>query len=127
MPLKRRNHGRSKMHAGRIQYVNCLNCGKVVPKDKAIKRYATKNMVEPSAARDVLDASIYNDYELPKLYQKSFYCVSCACHRRIVRVRSSVNRRDRVPLWQKLQKEKLARRENMKIQSVKTEENASQK
>ena len=110
MPVKRRNHGRGKMHAGRIQYVNCLNCGKVVPKDKAIKRFAIKNMVDPSAAKDVLDADIYPGYELPKLYQKAFYCVSCSCHRRIVRVRNAALRRDRVPLYQKLQQEKLARR-----------------
>jgi small subunit ribosomal protein S26e len=34
--------------------------------------------------------------EHPKTYQKAFYCVSCAVHRRIVKVRSHTQRRDRV-------------------------------
>lgn len=112
MPQKRRNCGRAKMNAGRKQTVNCLNCGKMVPRDKAIKRFMTKNMVDASSAKDVLDQEIFKDYELPKSYQKCFYCVSCACHRRIVRVRSRTTRRIRVPLFLKLQRERQEQRQN---------------
>ncbi|OHT17165.1 40S ribosomal protein S26 [Tritrichomonas foetus] len=84
----------------------------MVPRDKAIKRFMTKNMVDSSSAKDVMDASIYTKYELPKAYQKCFYCVSCACHRRIVRVRSRVVRRVRVPLFLKLQRERAEQRQN---------------
>lgn len=110
MPQKRRNCGRSKMNSGRKQIVNCLNCGRMTPRDKAIKRFTVKNMVDASSAKDIMDASIYKEYELPKVYQKCFYCVSCACHRRIVRVRSRVTRRVRVPLFLKLQREREARK-----------------
>ena len=110
MPQKRRNCGRSKMNAGRKQTVNCMNCGRLVPKDKSIKRFMIKNMVDSSSAKDVLDASVYKDYDLPKTYQKAFYCVSCACHRRIVRVRNVNVRRERVPLFLKLQRERAEQR-----------------
>jgi hypothetical protein len=36
-------------------------------------------------------------YALPKIYSKNYYCVSCAVHSRIVRVRNVFKRRDREP------------------------------
>ena len=84
----------------------------MVPRDKAIKRFTTKNMVDGSSSKDILDASIYKEYEIPKQYQKCFYCVSCACHRRVVRVRSRITRRIRVPLFIKLQRERAEQRQN---------------
>ena len=110
MPQKRRNCGRAKMNAGRKQTVNCMNCGRLVPKDKAIKRFMIKNMVDASSSKDVLDNCIFKDYELPKTYQKCFYCVSCAVHRRIVRVRNVNVRRERMPLFMKIQRERTEQR-----------------
>jgi small subunit ribosomal protein S26e len=112
MPQKRRNCGRSKKNAGRKQTVCCLNCGKLIPRDKAIKRFNIKNIVDPSSVKDVTDASIYTEYELPKQYQKVVYCVSCAVHRRIVRVRKAELRKVRLPLFIKLQRERQENREH---------------
>jgi small subunit ribosomal protein S26e len=98
------------MNAGRKQTVNCLNCGRLVPRDKAIKRFGIKQIVDSSSQADVKGASIYSETELPKTYQKTFYCVSCACHRRIVRVRGFRNRRDRESIVQKQQRLRLEQR-----------------
>ena len=96
MPKKRRNNGRNKKHKGHSDPVHCENCKRLVPKDKAIKRFLIKNMVDGSSKRDIEEASVYGDnYTMPRLFIKNQYCVSCGIHTRIVRVRSTANRRVR--------------------------------
>ena len=92
MPTKRRNNGRGKKNKGHSNVIRCLNCGRVHPKDKAIKRFQMRNMVDGSSKRDIEDNYAYDITEnrlvLPKIYVKQCYCVSCAIHARVVRVRS---------------------------------------
>jgi small subunit ribosomal protein S26e len=101
MPKKRRNNGRNKKHKGHSDPIHCDNCYRLCPKDKAIKRFLIKNMVDGSSKRDIEEASVYNEneggekYSMPKLYIKNQYCVACGIHARIVRVRSGHDRKIR--------------------------------
>eukprot|EP01038_Epipyxis_sp_PR26KG_P007043 gene7043-9618_t len=97
MTVKRRNHGRNKHGRGHVNRVRCTATAKAIPKDKAVKRFHVRNMVDASALKDLKDASAYDSYQLPKLYIKQYYCIEAAVHQRVVRVRSAVDRRNRAP------------------------------
>merc|ERR1711988_1391793 len=96
MPSKRRNNGRSKNNRGAPGRVNCDNCNRIVPKDKAIKKFQVRDIIDAASKDDIAKASAYKTAtQVPKIMMKMWYCVSCAIHARIVAVRSVTERRKR--------------------------------
>ena len=99
MTVKRRNHGRNRppKSRGKVRFVRCASTSKAISKDKAVKRFLVKNIVDASSMRDIMDACVYDNYQVPKLYIKMYYCIEAAIHQRIVRGRSNEARRIREP------------------------------
>ena len=81
MTCKRRNHGRSKHCRGRCTPVHCYNCGRLTPKDKAVKRFVVRNMLDQASARDVAESSPVYSQNFPSakaLHEAAL--LHCLCH-----------------------------------------------
>merc|ERR1711881_262036 len=94
--MGRRNNGRNKKNRGAPGRVHCDNCSRIVAKDKAIKKFQVRDVIDAASKDDIAKASAYKvPTAVPRLMLKMYYCVSCAIHARIVAVRSVVDRRKR--------------------------------
>lgn len=91
MPVKRKSHGRSKGGKGRSMQVQCCVCGQLVPRDKAKKSTRRVSVLNPTLARELRQKGAYVSSRLDTKY----YCVSCAVHRGIVKVRAEDERRQK--------------------------------
>ena len=75
MPSKRRNNGRSKKNRGHVKPVICINCGRLVAKDKAIKRFSVRDMIDASSKKDIRDAIPFENASIihnPHLYINTY-------------------------------------------------------
>lgn len=89
MPVKRKSHGRSKGSKGRGILVQCASCGATIPKDKAEKVKRRVSLVDRSLAKELRKKGAY----ISSPVRTKYYCVSCAVHRGIVKVRAEEDRR----------------------------------
>ena len=89
MPLKRASRGRRKGGKGSSDRIQCVNCGATVPRDKAKKITSRLNLVEHALAKELKTQGTY--IATPKILK--WYCISCAIHFRILKIRSESSRR----------------------------------
>merc|ERR1711862_464576 len=90
-------NGKNRKGRGSCKYVRCEVSGRIVPKDKSVKRFMVRNMVDQSSLRDIIEQSIYDGQEvtIPRVHHKSYYSISAAVHNRIVRSRPKHERKIR--------------------------------
>ncbi|KRT60670.1 MAG: 30S ribosomal protein S26e [Nitrosopumilaceae archaeon] len=91
MPLKRASRGRRKGGKGSSTRIQCTNCGATVPSDKAKKVTSRLNLVEHTLAKELRAQGAY--IASPRILK--WYCISCAIHFGILKIRSESKRRDR--------------------------------
>jgi len=89
MPYKRKSRGRSKGSKGKSSVVQCSGCGELVPRDKAKKESRPVSLVDYQLGKELRQKGAY----IPSYSQTKYYCVSCAVHRGIVKVRSRSERK----------------------------------
>ena len=89
MPKKRSSRGRSKGGKGASGFVQCDNCGGLVPRDKAkhVSRYVS--LVDRTLAKELKSQGA----QIASQKVVKTYCVSCAVHYGVVKVRSKYDRR----------------------------------
>jgi len=91
MPYKRKSRGRSKGGKGSGGFVQCVSCGATVPRDKARKVTKRVSMVDRTLAKELRQKGAYIAAPITTKY----YCVSCAVHKGVVKVRAKSERRTR--------------------------------
>ena len=88
---KRKSGGRGKGGKGHSDSVSCSNCGTLVPKDKVKKKTGRLTLVDPTLAKELRAAGTY----IASQTTMKYYCVSCAVHYGLVKVRAKAERRRR--------------------------------
>ena len=89
MPKKRKSGGRSKGSKGKPVTVHCAKCGRLVPRDKAKKKTRYQSVVDPKIYKDLKKQGAI----IPKRQVIQYYCVKCAVHYRLVKIRSKDERK----------------------------------
>ncbi len=89
MPKKRKSRGRSKGGKGKSGVVQCSSCGSLVPRDKAKKMTKWFSFVDPTLSKELRAQGAF----IPRERVTKYYCVSCAVHRGVVKVRSESERK----------------------------------
>ena len=94
MPKKRKNRGRHKGDKGKEPMVYCDNCGKLVPRSKAVRVTVPYSPVPGDLARELEKQGAI----VPRYYVTKTYCINCAIYLGILKVRAEDERKRRVSL-----------------------------
>jgi small subunit ribosomal protein S26e len=90
VPVKRKSRGRSKGSKGKGALVQCTQCGQLLPRDKAKKVSRPVSLVGRLLMKELRQKGAY----IASRTETRYYCVSCAVHRGVVKVRSRDERRN---------------------------------
>ena len=71
--------------------VQCNSCGELVPRDKAKRVSRRVSMVDYALAKELRQKGAY----IAAPVETKYYCVSCAVHRGVVKVRAKDERKRR--------------------------------
>ncbi|MCW4023034.1 MAG: 30S ribosomal protein S26e [archaeon] len=93
MPVKRKSRGRAKGSKGKGSLVQCQGCGQQVPRDKAKRVSRRVSLVDSLLYKELKQQGTY----IASSQETKYYCVSCAVHRGVVKVRSKDERRSGPP------------------------------
>lgn len=89
MVKKRESRGRRKGDKGKAKAIQCDNCGRIIPADKAICVTRMYTPVEPTLAKELeKKGAIIMKYPVEKCY-----CISCAIFYGVVRIRAEDERK----------------------------------
>lgn len=90
MPKKRRSGGRHGGSKGSAETVQCTKCGKVIGRDKAKKRTRISSVVDPKIYKELRQQGAI----IPRRTTTEYFCIKCAVHYGIVKIRSKDQRKD---------------------------------
>jgi len=93
MPVKRKSRGRSKGNKGKGSLVQCQGCGQQVPRDKAKRVSRRVSLVDSLLYKELKQQGTY----IASSHETKYYCISCAVHRGVVKVRNKNERRSGPP------------------------------
>jgi small subunit ribosomal protein S26e len=91
LPVKRKSRGRSKGSKGKGALVQCSSCGELVPRDKAKRVSRRVSVVDYALSKELRQKGTY----IAAPVETRWYCVSCAVHRGVVKVRARKERKGR--------------------------------
>ena len=89
MPVKRKSRGRAKGGKGKGAQVQCQGCGQQVPRDKAKRVSRRISLVDSLLYKELRQQGTY----IASSQETRYYCISCAVHRGVVKVRNKDERR----------------------------------
>ena len=89
MPKKRESRGRHKGGKGKVGTVQCDNCGRVIPADKAVCVTRMYSPVDPQLARELEKKGAM----ISKTLVTKYLCVSCAIFQGVRKVRPEEERK----------------------------------
>jgi len=95
LPKKRKSRGRHKGGKGKEYMVQCDECGALIPRSKAVKLTRPVTVVDPQLARELRRRGAI----IPRYRVTKYYCIRCAVHRGIIRIRPEEERKKVPSFW----------------------------